>query len=101
MSALPKAKRAEIVKVQRRLIETVQKLLLLGSALEKDHVAQSVARLAEPRQRELLLALYRDRLDYPSVRAELGVGAKEIEGLHQVALAALVECLGSPLPSEQ
>jgi hypothetical protein len=71
----------------------VQKLLLLGSALEKEHVAHSLTRLGEPRHRRVLQVLYRDRLDYPSARARLGVTAKELEGVHQAALTALVECL--------
>ena len=89
-------------------IETVQKLLLLGSALEKEHIAQSLARLDEPLHRDVLHALYRDRLDYPSARATFGVSAKELEGLHQAALGALVESLaptdlqmlkkGAPVP---
>jgi len=72
-------------------VETVQKLLLLGTALEQEHVAQSVAQLSERRPREVLLALYRDRLDYPSARSKLGVGATELEELHQAALDALIE----------
>jgi len=72
-------------------VETVQKLLLLGSALEQEHVAKSVARLSERRPREVLLALYRDRLDYPNARSKLGVGATELEELHQAALEALVQ----------
>jgi len=72
-------------------VETVQKLLLLGSALEQEHVAKSVAQLSERRHRELLLALYRDRLDYPSARSKLGVGATELEELHQAALEALIQ----------
>ena len=74
-------------------VETVQKLLLLGNTLEQEHVEQSVVHLSERRHREVLLALYRDRLDYPSARSELEVGATEFEELHQAALAALVECL--------
>ena len=74
-------------------VETVQKLLLLGSALEQKHVVHSVAQLSERRPREVLLALYRDRLDYPSARSKLGVAATELEELHQAALAALIECL--------
>jgi len=72
-------------------VETVQKLLVLGSALEQEHVAKSVAQLSERRHRELLLALYRDRLDYPSARSKLGVGATELEALHQAALDALIQ----------
>ena len=56
-------------------VETVQKLLLLGSALEKEHIAQSLARLDDPLHRDVLHALYRDRLDYPSARATFGVSA--------------------------
>jgi RNA polymerase sigma factor (sigma-70 family) len=74
-------------------VETVQKLLLLGGALEQEHVAKSVARLSERRPREVLLALYRDRLDYPNARSKLGVGATELEELHQAALGALIACL--------
>jgi hypothetical protein len=40
-----------------------------------------------------LQAFYRDRVDYPSARATLGVTAKELERLHQAALAALIESL--------
>ena len=72
-------------------VETVQKLLLLGKALEQEHVEQSAVQLSEPRHREVLLALYRDRLDYPSARSELGVGATGLEELHQAALEALVQ----------
>ncbi len=72
-------------------VETVQKLLLLGSALEQRHVVHSVALLSERRSREALIALYRDRLDYPSARSKLGVGATELEELHQAALDALIQ----------
>ncbi len=72
-------------------VETVQKLLLLGSALEHEHVAKSVAQLSERRPREVLLALYRDRLNYPSARSKLGVGATELEELHRAALEALIQ----------
>jgi serine/threonine-protein kinase len=72
-------------------VETVQKLLLLGSALEGEHVTQSVRQLSEQRHREVLLALYRDRLDCPSARSTLGVGATELEELHQAALEALLQ----------
>ena len=72
-------------------VETVQKLLLLGSALENEHVAQSVVQLSEPRHPEVLLALYRDRIDYMSARSKLGVGATELEELHQAALDALIQ----------
>lgn len=89
--------KTRVSRIHKAGVETVQKLLLLGSALGKDQVAQSVARLAEPRHRKVLLALYRDRLDYPSVRAKLGVGAKEIEGLHQAALTTLVASLALAL----
>ena len=72
-------------------VETVQKLLLLGSALEQEHVAKSVVQLSERRPKEVLLALYRDRLDYPSAPSKLGVGATELEELHQAALEALLQ----------
>jgi RNA polymerase sigma factor (sigma-70 family) len=72
-------------------VETAQKLLLLGSALQQKHVSKSVAQLPERRHRAVLLALYRDRLDYPSARSKLGLGATELEELHQAALEALVE----------
>ncbi len=42
-------------------VETVQKLLLLESALEQKYVVHSVAQLSERRPREVLLALYRSR----------------------------------------
>ena len=74
-------------------VETVQKLLLLGNTLEQEHVRQSVVHLSKPRHSEVLLALYRDRLDYVSARSKLGVGAIELEELHQAALTALVDCL--------
>ena len=78
-------------------VETVQKLLLLGTALKQEQVATSVAQLPERRPREVLLALYRDRLDYPSARSKLGVGATELEELHKAALEALVQCVVSTL----
>ena len=78
-------------------VETVQKLLLLGSALEKEHVARSVAQLSERRHRQVLLSLYRDRLDYQGARGKLKVAAEELEGLHQAALNALIECFAPTL----
>ena len=83
--------RTRIFRFHSAGVETVQKLLLLGSALEQEHVEQSVAQLPEHVQREVLLALYRDRLDYPSARLKLGVGATELNELHQAALEALIQ----------
>jgi RNA polymerase sigma factor (sigma-70 family) len=74
-------------------VATVQKLMLLGSALEKEQIAGSLARLEDPLHRVVLQALYKDRLDYPSARSKLGVTAEELERLHQAALAALVACI--------
>jgi RNA polymerase sigma factor (sigma-70 family) len=85
--------RPRVSRIHQAGIETVQKLLLLGRALEKEHVEQSVGHLAEPRHREVLMALYRDRLDYRSARAKFGMNAEELNTLHQAALGALVECL--------
>ena len=82
-----------VSRIHQAGIETVQKLLLLGSALEKERVELSVGHLSEPSQREVLLALYRDRLDYRSARSEFGVNAKELNELHQAALDALIEGL--------
>ena len=72
-------------------VETVQKLLLLGTALKQEHVAKTVAQLSELRHREVLLALYGERLDYPSVRSKLRVGATELDELHQAALEAMIQ----------
>jgi RNA polymerase sigma factor (sigma-70 family) len=88
-----KLDKARISRIHKAGVETVQKLLVLGSALEKEHVEQSLARLHDPLHRQVLEALYRDRLDYLSARATLRVTEKELEGLHQAALAALVECI--------
>jgi serine/threonine-protein kinase len=85
--------KTRVSRIHKAGVETVQKLLLLGSALEKEHVAQSLVRLADSRHRHVLQAFYRDRVDYPSARATLGVTAKELERLHQAALAALIESL--------
>ena len=60
---------------------------------EDPKVIPSVAQLSERRQREVLLALYRDRLDYRRARAKFGVNAEELNGLHQGALDALIECV--------
>jgi hypothetical protein len=81
-----------VSRIHQAGLETVQKLLLLGSALKKEHVEQSVGHLSETSQREVLLALYRDRLDCRSARSKFGVTAEELNGLHQAALDALVEC---------
>jgi len=78
-----------VSRIHQAGIETVQKLLLLGSALEKERVELSVGHLAEPSQREVLLA--RDRLDYRRARSKFGVNAKELNELHQAALDALIE----------
>jgi DNA-directed RNA polymerase specialized sigma subunit len=93
-----KRDRPRVFRIHQAGIETVQKLLLLGSALEKEHVEQTVAHLSEPSQREVLLALYRDRLHYRSARSAFGMNAEELNELHQAALAALVDSL-NPLLS--
>jgi len=80
-----------VFRIHQAGMETVQKLLLLGSALEKERVEQSVVHLPEPSQRDVLLALYRDRLDYRSARLEFGVNAEELNELHQAALEALLQ----------
>ena len=90
-----KRDRPRVFRIHQAGIETVQKLLLLGSALEKERVEQSVGHLSEPSQREVLLALYRDRLDYRSARLKFGMNAEELNELHQAALASLVECLAT------
>ena len=98
-----KRDRPRVFRIHQAGIETVQKLLQLGSALEKECVQQSVGHLSKPSQREVLLALYRDRLDYQSARSEFGVNAKELNELHQAALAALIECLAPavlPIPNQ-
>jgi len=92
---LLKRDKTRISRIHKEGVETVQKLLVLGSALEKEQVAGSLARLDDPLHRLVLQALYRDRLDYASARAKLRVGATELEELHQAALEALVEFLAT------
>lgn len=72
-------------------IATVKKLLLVGSALEKECVEQSVGHLSDPSQRDVLLALYGGRLDYRSARLKFGVNATELNEVHQAARDALVQ----------
>ncbi|MDH3726708.1 MAG: sigma-70 family RNA polymerase sigma factor [Myxococcales bacterium] len=86
-----KRDRPRVFRIHQAGIETVQKLLLLGTALEKERVEQSVGHLAKRRQRDVLLALYRDRLDYRSARLKFGVNAEELNELHQAALDALIQ----------
>ena len=86
-----KRDRPRVFRIHQAGVETVQKLLLLGNTLEQEHVEQSVVQLSEPPHRDVLLALYRDRLDYPSARSRLGVGATDLEELHQAALDALIQ----------
>jgi hypothetical protein len=62
-----------VSRVHKAGLETVQKLLLLGSAVDKERVGH----LSEPSQREILLALYGDRLDYRRARLKFGVNRKE------------------------
>ncbi|MBT8464891.1 MAG: protein kinase [Deltaproteobacteria bacterium] len=88
-----KRDRPRVFRIHEAGIETVQKLLLLGSALEEERVEQSVAHLLDAHQREVLLALYRDRLDYRSARLKFGLNAEELNGVHQAALAALIEAV--------
>ncbi|MGB5219964.1 MAG: sigma-70 family RNA polymerase sigma factor [Polyangiales bacterium] len=83
--------KSRISRIHKAGVETVQKLLFLGSALEKEHIERSLASLDEPPHRDVLQALYRDRLDYPGARSKLGVGATELEELHQAALEALIQ----------
>jgi hypothetical protein len=66
-----------VSRIHKAGLETVQKLLLLGSAVDKERVEQTVGHLPEPSQREILLALYGDRLDYRRARLKFGVNRKE------------------------
>jgi RNA polymerase sigma factor (sigma-70 family) len=97
---LLKRDKSRISRTHKEGVETVQKLLLLGSALDKEQIAGSLARLDDPLHRLVLQALYKDRLDYRGARGKLGVTAKELEGLHQAALAALVVCFGPTLSQD-
>jgi serine/threonine-protein kinase len=90
---LLKRSKTRVSRSHKMGVATVKKLLLVGSALEKEHIEQSLARLDEPLHRDVLRALYRDQLDYLGARFKLGVSAGELEELHQAALAALVEHL--------
>ena len=91
-----KRDRPRVFRIHQAGIETVQKLLLLGSALEKECVEQSVGHLSKPSQRDVLLALYRDRLDYRSARLKFGMNAEELNELHQAALVDSLNPLLSP-----
>jgi RNA polymerase sigma factor (sigma-70 family) len=97
---LLKRDKTRVSRIHKEGVETVQKLLLLGSALDKEQIAGSLARLDDPLHRLVLQALYKDRLDYRGARGKLGVTAKELEGLHQAALAALVACFGPTLSKD-
>jgi RNA polymerase sigma factor (sigma-70 family) len=98
---LLKRDKTRVSRIHKEGVETVQKLLVLGSALDKEQVARSVARLGDPRHRRILQALYGDRLDCQRVRGLLGLTAKELEEHHQAALDALIEAHCSPLPLNQ
>ena len=80
-----------VSRIHKAGLETVQKLLLLGSAVDKERVEQTVGHLSEPSQREILLALYGDRLDYRRARLKFGLNAQELNELHQAALEALIQ----------
>jgi hypothetical protein len=97
---LLKRDKTRVSRIHKQGVETVKKLLVLGSALEQEHIAQNLARLNEPVHRSVLQTLYRDRLDYVTARAKLGVTAKALEGLHQAALGALIECFAPTLPPQ-
>jgi RNA polymerase sigma factor (sigma-70 family) len=86
-----KRDRPRVFRIHQAGMETLQKLLLLASALEKERVEQSVGHLAKRRQRDVLLALYRDRLDYRRARLKFGLNAQELNELHQGALEALIQ----------
>jgi DNA-directed RNA polymerase specialized sigma subunit len=88
---LLKRDKTRVSRIHKEGVETVQKLLVLGSALDKEQVARSVARLGESRHRRILQALYGERLDYSSARSLLGVTTKELEDLHQAALETLIQ----------
>ncbi|MBT8451594.1 MAG: hypothetical protein KJO40_06480 [Deltaproteobacteria bacterium] len=47
--------------------------------------------LPKASHRKVLLALYRDRLDYRSARSKFGMNATELNELHQGALEALLQ----------
>ena len=76
-----------VSRIHKAGLETVQKLLLLGSAVDKERVGH----LSEPSQREILLALYGDRLDYRRARLKFGLNAQEPNEFHQGALEALIQ----------
>jgi hypothetical protein len=66
-----------VLRIHKAGLETVQRLLLLRSAVDKERVEQTVGHLSERSQREILLARYGDRLDYRRARLKFGVNRKE------------------------
>jgi hypothetical protein len=97
VSELLKRDKTRVSRIHKEGVGTVRELLLFVSALGKKQIAGNLARLDDPLHRLVSQALYMDRLDYQGARGTLGVTAKELEELHQAALAALVACFGPTL----
>ena len=92
---LLKRDKTRVSRIHKKGVETVQKLLLLGNALEKEQIAASLSRLDDPFHRSVLRTLYKDRLDCRGCQSQAWGHGGGARGLHHAALNALVKRVAS------
>lgn len=79
--------KARVSQIRKAGLETLKKLLVIGSALEDHSYWATVEKLAPASHRDVLEALYKKRTGYEKARKDLGLTATELEARHQAALA--------------
>jgi len=82
--------KSRVSRIRKAGLETLEKLLVIGNALEDRHVSETLQTLGSDAHRDVLAALYESRLDYAKAREHLGLNAGELEALHQTGLGELV-----------
>ncbi|MGB5810963.1 MAG: sigma-70 family RNA polymerase sigma factor [Polyangiales bacterium] len=78
--------KSRVCQIQKAGLETLKKLLDIGSALDDHAYDNTVKKLTSATHRDVLESLYRKRAGYEKARKDLGLTATELEALHQTAL---------------
>jgi len=91
--------KARVSQIRKAGLETLKKLLVIGSALDDHAYEDTVEKLTSASHRAVLEALYRTRVGYEKARKDLGLTAPEVERHHQTALEELAAVLEAQVDS--
>lgn len=81
--------KSRVSRIRKAGLETLQKLISIGNALNDDCIDKTLATLGSDAHRDVLDALYRRRLDRGKACQVLGLTASDLERCHQAALRDL------------